>query len=191
MELGPPIVVDDGAHRILDVDVGAKDASVAEVTVDRLSFEVEGLARLGFAQVDVKLTAPCVLAAEAALAPLGAGRAVKVALARSVDLDRLLIEPPIDQVEVVRRLVDKEAAGIFLTPMPASIVVGAVDGIEKPREIDRVDPTDDALIEQLFYPGHIRCKTIVEGDSHFAGLAASASKDLRGTWRRRPSSASP
>src|SRR5690606_215838 len=126
VQLGSPVVVDDGAHGILDVDLGAEDATVPAVAVDGLRLQVQAFPLFALPQVDMKLACRRVLAVQAALAPLGTGRSVKVSRSRGVHSHGLLLQPPVDQVKMVSRLVDKKAAGVFFSPVPAAVVVGAV-----------------------------------------------------------------
>ena len=65
------------------------------------------------------------------------------------DLLRVGGEVPVQKIEVMRRLVDEEAAGMREDGVPAAKIIGAVLGIEIPVEIDRGDLADRAGDEQL------------------------------------------
>ncbi len=56
----------------------------------------------------------------------------------------IAVEIPIQQIEMMGRLVDEQTAGIFRIGMPAAEVVGAVLGVQIPVEVDRGDPADFA-----------------------------------------------
>src|SRR5882672_2703462 len=58
-------------------------------------------------------------------------------------------EPPVDEIEVVRRLVHQEAAAARLEAVPTPEVVGAVIHVEVPAEIDRNHAADLAAEQQL------------------------------------------
>ena len=62
---------------------------------------------------------------------------------------RIGVEPPVDEIEVVRRLVHQEAAAARLEAVPAPEVVGAVVHVEVPVEIDRQHAADLAVEQQL------------------------------------------
>ena len=55
------------------------------------------------------------------------------------DLVRIGVEIPVEQVEMMRRLVHEQAAGILDVGVPAAEVVGAVLDVEIPVEVDRGD----------------------------------------------------
>ena len=53
------------------------------------------------------------------------------------DFYGISVEPPVDKVEMVGRLVDVKAAAPRLEPVPAAEVVGAMLDVEVPGEIHR------------------------------------------------------
>ena len=80
------------------------------------------------------------------------------------DPHRVGVDPPVQQVEVMRRLVHEEAAGIAAVGMPAAEVVGAVAGIEIPVEVGRAHLADPARRQQLADLPRGRREAVVEGD---------------------------
>ena len=69
---------------------------------------------------------------------------VEHALAVGGDRHRRRIHPPVHQVEMVRGFVHQEAAGLVLVAVPAAEIVGAVNAVEIPAEIHRLDLADRA-----------------------------------------------
>ena len=55
---------------------------------------------------------------------------------------RCRAEPPVDQIEVVARLVHQQAARVGLVAVPAAEVVGAVAYVQQPLEVHRADLAD-------------------------------------------------
>jgi len=64
------------------------------------------------------------------LGGVAGGVAIKEQPAPREHLGGRRAQPPVDQVEVVGRLVDEEAAGVGLVPVPAAEVVGSVPDVE-------------------------------------------------------------
>ena len=88
-------------------------------------------------------------------------------------MDRLRrrCDPPVDQIEMMGRLVDEQTAGLVLVAVPAAEIVGAVDAVEIPAEIDGGDLADDAGHQQVLHLGAMRRVAVVEGNRHrLAGL---------------------
>ena len=61
---------------------------------------------------------------------------IELALSGGGDVRRHRAQPPVDQVEMVRRLVNHQPTGVFLVAMPAPEVIGAVAGVKKPVKVD-------------------------------------------------------
>ena len=80
-------------------------------------------------------------------------RSVEPASAARGDPPGHAAEPPVEQIEVMRGLVNEKAAGIRLVPMPAAEIVGTVIGIELPFEIHRGNLTDNAGHKHLLEQG--------------------------------------
>src|SRR5690606_28773664 len=116
---------------VLDGDALVEDVAVAEVAVEVLLVVVEPL-QLGVeAEVEGEAVAPLVVEraarrpfAEAASA--GVLGAVEAQATAGVHPSRGVGQPPVDQVEVMARLVDQEPAGLLLLAVPTPEVVGTV-----------------------------------------------------------------
>src|SRR5204863_484036 len=93
------------------------------------------------------------------------------------------VEPPVDQVEVVARLVDHQPAGVALVAVPAAEVVGAVAGVEEPLEVDGEDAADRAGLEQLLDSAVARGVAEVEGDGEPAASGRAGDSRPRGCGR--------
>ena len=101
------------------------------------------------------------------------------------DLDRIRVEPPVDQIEVMRRLVDPERSALLAQPVPAAEVVGAVAGVEIPGEVDRRDAADLARHDQfldLLVLG--RVAVVERHDDRLAGGSLGVEHRLRTASRR-------
>ena len=142
------VVAHDHVHRVLDVDVRPEHAAVAEIAVVFLVVEVQLLEARVRREVEEERALVLLRAGVAALVmalqaeALGHLRRVELALAGRHDRDRHRGEPPVDEVEVMRGLVDHQAAGVGLVAVPAAEVVRAVDGVEHPVEIHRQHVAD-------------------------------------------------
>ena len=105
----------------------------------------------------------------------GVAVAVELEAAAGVDAGRHVADPPVDQVEVVARLVHQQAAGVLLLAVPAAEVVGAVHGVERPLEVHRGDLADLAGRDDLAQGGVPRGVPVVERhDDVPAGLGDRA-----------------
>ena len=177
------VVADHHVHGVFDVDARAPHALVAVVAVVALVVEVEGFQARVRGQVEVEIALLLFRAGQAALVRLGEPHAARgfrgVELARTEGVHglRLGAQPPVDQVEVVGRLVHHQAARIGLVGVPAAEVIGAVDGVEQPGEVDRDDVADLARHQELLDLGARRGIAVVEGDTDLAAGALDGVDD--------------
>src|SRR5205823_6290225 len=58
-------------------------------------------------------------------------------------------EPPVHEIEMVSGLVDEQRSAVLSQTMPAPEIVGAVNDIEVPIEIDRDDPANLSCQQDL------------------------------------------
>ena len=88
-------------------------------------------------------------------------------------------DPPVDEVEVVGRLVDGERAGILAHPVPAVEVAGAVLDVDVPVEVDVRDAPDASGQDKLADEAVLRVVAVVERARHLAlrGLLRLADAD--------------
>ena len=77
-------------------------------------------------------------------------------------------DPPVHEVEVVRRLVDEQPARVRLLPVPAAEVVGAVHRVERPLEVHRGHGADLAVGDDPAQRGVARAVAVVERRDHLA-----------------------
>ena len=93
--------------------------------------------------------------------------AVQVQLRKSRDLFRTLIQPPVDQVEVVSALMYQQTAGLCHTGIPTTEVAGTVamqfhiTG-QQPLEVNAVNIADLTANDQLLDLGHEGSVAVVE-----------------------------
>src|SRR5260221_1140913 len=163
-DLDAVLVADRRTHRVEDVDILAEDAGIAHITVLARGILVEHLEQRVLADVEIMRALAGMRAGAAALAAERPVLAVVAQAAEGGDRSRIGFEIPVEQVEMMRRLVDEEAGGIFHLGMPAAEIIGAVAGIEIPVEIDRGDLADDAGAQQLLDPHGGRRIAVVERD---------------------------
>lgn len=169
-EGGAGVVTHQDVHGVLDVDVGAEDAAVAEITVIFFIIEVEFAQGLASGQVEEEAAFLGLRAGVAALVitfqaeALRHVRGVEVPFAGGENRSGDGGEPPVDQVEVVGRLVYHDPAGVLLVAVPAAEVVRAMKGVEQPVEIDRENVSDHPVHQELFDLGAGRGVAVVEGD---------------------------
>ena len=181
-------VVDDEREVVLDRDALAEDVAVADVPVVLLGVEVQRLQALVVAKVEFEGIAPVVGAAGGTIpdaACRGVLGTVELQAARREDAARLAADPPVDEVEVVARLVDEEAPGVLLLAVPAAEVVRAVVGVQHPGEVDGGDPTDRAVLDHLAQRAVARRVAVVEGDDDLAAGAIDGVLDERRRSARR------
>jgi hypothetical protein len=86
--------------------------------------------------------------------------------AERADLRRVGVEPPVQEIEVVRRLVHPQGSALGPVAMPAAEIVGAVRRVEVPRKIDGRDLPDLARHQDFLDLLVLRRVAIVEGDDH-------------------------
>ena len=65
--------------------------------------------------------------------------AVERELAESGDFNWLGVNPPVHQIEMVAGLVHHKATRVCLASVPPAEVVGTMDGIQEPLEVNRED----------------------------------------------------
>src|SRR5262245_6033693 len=83
-------------------------------------------------------------------------------------LDWICVEPPINEIKMMRRLVHPQTAATRFQTMPATEVIGSVTGVEIPGEVDRRHASDLTRLDDLFYFLVLRSVAIVEGDDDLA-----------------------
>jgi len=54
--------------------------------------------------------------------------------------NRIGIDPPVQQIEVMGRLMNKQGAAFIAFTMPAAEIIGSVIGVQLPVKIDRCNP---------------------------------------------------
>ena len=96
---------------------------------------------------------------------------IELALAGGLHDLGLGAQPPVHQIEVVRGLVDHQAAGVFLVAVPAAEVVGAVQRVQQPVEIDREHVADLAAHQQVLDLRARRRIAVVEHHAHLPVVA--------------------
>ncbi len=166
-------------ERIVDGDVGPEDVLVADVARVLLGLEVEATEGLGGGEIEpegILLRGGAGVAVVGGqgrvAAPQGVFPAVEGEVAVGEDLPGDRVDPPVDEVEVVGRLVHEQAAGVLHPRMPAAEVVGAVTRIEQVLQVDRLHVADDARGNELLHLGAVGAPAVVEGHAHApAGLA--------------------
>ena len=109
--------------------------------------------------------------------PERAGVAVFLTHAVRLHFDRIGAQPPVDQIEVMARLVDPQRAALRLQPVPAAEVVGAVADVEIPVEVDRADRAELVRREDLLDLDVLRREPIVEADGDLALVALLGFED--------------
>ncbi len=79
---------------------------------------------------------------------------------------------------MVRRLVHEKASGVLHERVPAAEIVGTVDDIEIPVEVDRNDLADGVADQQFVDRARRRREAVVEGDIDTPPRAALGIEDL-------------
>ena len=100
----------------------------------------------------------------AALGAADAVFAVKIEPSGGRYRHRFLTYPPIDQVEMMGRLVHQQAAAVFEVTVPAAVLIGAVGAVELPTQIDVVDIPQRPRPDEFFDAHHLGHEAAVEGD---------------------------
>src|SRR6185369_8621402 len=77
-------------------------------------------------------------------------RRVKLPLARRHHGYRNRRQPPVRQIEMMRRLVNHEAAGVFLVTVPAPEIIRAVLRVEQPVKVHRKDVANHPAHQEIF-----------------------------------------
>ena len=75
---------------------------------------------------------PILAQAAAIVLLVGIGSTIEFELTHGKNGSWIRIDPPIDQVEMMGRLMDKQPTTIFLFPMPATEIIRAMTGIQNP-----------------------------------------------------------
>src|SRR5271166_228694 len=168
----PVLILDRRMQRVLDVDRRTEHTAVAEISV--MAFVVCVKRAQMIARRDIQLdaawregrTGGTPLATITETEGFRSLRPVEDAAPARGDQARHAAQPPVEQIEVMRRLVHEQATGICLVAMPAAEIVGAVMRVELPLEIDRGDMPDDARLQHLLQQGTRRRIAVVEGDCY-------------------------
>ncbi len=151
----PGVVAHEYRQVVLDGDAGAEDVEVAPVAVLVLGLQVQlgQLGTVGHVQREgVGLGLRGTVAARVAgggAVPAPVLVPVEEQAPGGVDLLGPGVDPPVDQVEVVARLVHEESAGAVFVPVPAPEVVSAVVAVEQPFEVHRADLADRSGGDEL------------------------------------------
>ena len=153
-ERGAPCVVHDHRQVVFGGHTWTEYILVTVVAVVRLVVEVERLQPRVVPEVQFPRTVDALMCAL-----LGVGchpacgsvlRSGKPHSAAGVHLLGRVAEPPVHKIEVVRRLVNQQAAGVGLVAVPTAEVVRAVGCVEYPFERDDSGvPIDPFLITSL------------------------------------------
>ncbi len=173
---------------------GTEHAAITEIAVELLVVEVQLLEVLVLGDVQEERALFFFRAGMAALVvalqshALRHLRRVELALAVGQHGFRIRAQPPVHEVEVMRRLVDHEAAGDFLLAVPAAEIVRAVQRVQQPLEVHREHVADDAAHQQVL---HLRARgrvAVVEQHAHVLLVALAGVEDalrLLGRGRQR------
>src|SRR3954454_8113543 len=156
-ERGTPRVVHDHRQIVFGGHTWAEHVLVPAVTVERLVVQIQR-PQPGVA-AQVKLPGIVYALMGASLRTIthptcgGVLRSIELHSATRVDLLRRITEPPVDKIEMVRRLVKQQPTGIGLVPMPATEVISTVCGVEYPFKRDRQRGAYRAALDQLLQRG--------------------------------------
>src|ERR1044072_999472 len=142
-------ILHERRHRGVDVAVFAKRAAITMIVVYVFATGVERHAVRIRRHVVVKATLRLVRTLTAICRAELSIASINLESCARGNFDRICIEPPVNQVEVMRRLVHPETAALGLEAMPATEVVGAVVDVEIPTEIDGQNAADGAGRKQL------------------------------------------
>src|SRR5438552_5265367 len=151
-------VADLDLHRVLDRDLTREDAPVPEVAVGPFRIQIKGL-QLGIVIEVEAIGAGRAFRATVTSLPVPAqaerlGSAFDIEATRTKRRDRLRArrDPPIDEIEVMGRLVNEQATRLVLAAMPAAEVVGSVHPVEVPPAIHGGRLADAAGHKDLLQP---------------------------------------
>jgi len=151
--LGASRITNGQRHGILDVDLVIKNATIADIAVKAFVFliqlgTVKRRAKVrGLGDIKVKLAISPVIASQAAIAARLAIGTIKLQRPQREDFRRILIEPPVHEVKMVRALMHEKTAGILLARMPSAKIIGPVAPIQQVLIIYRQNLSDDALTQ--------------------------------------------
>ena len=138
-------ILNDRRHRVVNIDVVLENTAVALVAVSAFAFGIKFRKTRIFCDVPIKRTLRFVRARPAVRMAKRAVLSVHVQRSVGRHFDRIGIEPPVDQIEMMRRLVNPKAAAARLQTVPATEIIRAVTRIEIPAEIDRRNLADLAV----------------------------------------------
>lgn len=96
---------------------------------------------------------------------------VKLQVALCVNSSRLCLEPEVNKVEVVGRLVHKKASAVPLVTVPAAKVVSTVVRVQHPLEMNTCDLPDGTGTDDLGDLGVVWRISVVEGDADLESLS--------------------
>lgn len=162
------LVLDDHGDVVLDGDALAEAVLVADVAVLVLGLEVQLLQLRVLVDVDRERVVLGVRVVQVPLAqvldaPLRRVLlAVEPQVAQAVDQLGLGVEPEVDQVKVVDRLVHLDAAAVRLVAVPPVHEVRAVRCVQDPVHVHGRHLADDAGVHQLAHLGVVRRVAVVE-----------------------------
>ena len=163
-DLDAVLIQDRSAHCVEDVNLFPVDAGVAKIAV----FVGGGFIqcrepRIG-ADVEEEVAFGCVSAATAADATIRSVPAVVDKGTAGVHLARIGTDVPVQEVEVVRRLVHEQIAAVGHECVPAPEVISSVLHIEIPMEVDRGDGANGTTRNEFLDLSSGRRTSIIERD---------------------------
>ena len=172
-------IAQESAARILDAEGGVvvhgngavEGTAVAEIAIGILTVKIEFADGGVLLALEIKLAGGTAGAGAASGAVLASVIAVKFASTDGIDGNRILLNEPVDNVEVVGGFVDEKATGIVQQAVPAAEVTGAVGGIEKLLEIDAHDLANGAGEHDLLEFLHVSHVAHVKDDRDLAVIA--------------------
>ena len=188
-------VAHENVHRILDVDIVAKDVSVAHVAGFLFRPEVERFFHRGVLQHRVRVVVGEGIAGDrmAVIARVSGERgvaarhgilpAVEQQPAVRDDLCGNAVDPPVHEIEVMRRLVHEQPAGIAFLRMPAAEIVGAVAGVEQILHRHLANAPNGARGQDFADLRRTGRPAIVERDAHGAACLVHGAEDRRALFR--------
>ena len=149
-----------------------------------LVVQVQALESLAGLQVQEEVARVGPRARQAALGSAGQAHSVgvlgRVERPRAVaeDLFRDVVQPPVDQVEMVGGLVDQQRAAAVAVAVPSAEIVGPVLRIERPGVVHAEDLADVAAVEHLLDLAAGGRIAVVERHLHVAPSGGASFEDL-------------
>lgn len=113
-------------HRIVNIDIVAEHAAIANIAVVRLAFIKIVVVERVLRNIEIKLARACKAAIQATEAAFLARRTEIAPFTEGAYFNGLIAQPPVGQIEMMCRLMDEQPAAVAHMAMPSPEILCAM-----------------------------------------------------------------